>query len=166
MRAPASKPTILVVDDTPDNIDLLRAVLEDEYRTKIAVNGERALKIAAGGDQLLERRSAHVEELIRRTDGFVAMAPYAVKGGIVRTADAVGEVMLKGVEADYDWSYFREWLVAGELPRVGGEVRTKDILLSRTLADKLLLGVGDKVEMLFVEPGEMPRRDRFKVAGI
>ena len=105
-------------------------------------------------------RCAHVEELIRRTDGFVAMAPYAVKGGIVRTADAVGEVMLKGVEADYDWSYFREWLVAGELPRVGGEVRTKDILLSRTLADKLLLGVGDKVEMLFVEPGEMPRRDR------
>ena len=95
------------------------------------------------------RRSAHVEELIRRTDGFVAMAPYAVKGGIVRTADAVGEVMLKG-----------------ELPRVGGEVRTKDILLSRTLADKLLLGVGDKVEMLFVEPGEMPRRDRFKVAGV
>ena len=51
MRASASKPTILVVDDTPDNIDLLRAVLEDDYRTKIAVNGERALKIAAGGDQ-------------------------------------------------------------------------------------------------------------------
>ncbi|MBJ7309383.1 two-component system response regulator [Rugamonas sp. CCM 8940] len=43
-----TKPTILVVDDTPDNIDLLCAVLEDDYRTKIAVNGERALKIANG----------------------------------------------------------------------------------------------------------------------
>ncbi|OFA05805.1 two-component system response regulator [Duganella sp. HH101] len=42
------KPTILVVDDIPDNIDLLCAVLEDDYRTKIAVNGERALKIANG----------------------------------------------------------------------------------------------------------------------
>ena len=42
----AAKPTILVVDDTPDNIDLLCAVLEDDYRTKVAVNGERALKIA------------------------------------------------------------------------------------------------------------------------
>ncbi|MCG2585260.1 two-component system response regulator [Massilia sp. TS11] len=42
------KPTILVVDDTPDNIDLLCAVLENDYRTKVAVNGERALKIAAG----------------------------------------------------------------------------------------------------------------------
>lgn len=51
MKALNSKPTILVVDDTPDNIDLLRAVLEDDYRTKIAVNGERALKIAAGADQ-------------------------------------------------------------------------------------------------------------------
>ncbi|OBV39479.1 response regulator [Janthinobacterium psychrotolerans] len=51
MKALNSKPTILVVDDTPDNIDLLRAVLEDDYRTKIAVNGERALKIAAGSDQ-------------------------------------------------------------------------------------------------------------------
>ena len=112
------------------------------------------------------RRSAHVEELIRRTDGFVAMAPYAVKGGIVRTADAVGEVMLKGVEADYDWSYFRQWLVEGELPRVGDSVRTKDILLSRGMAEKLMLGVGDKVEMLFVETGDRPRRDRFKVAGV
>ncbi|MGK5026968.1 response regulator [Janthinobacterium sp. RB2R34] len=51
MKPLNSKPTILVVDDTPDNIDLLRAVLEDDYRTKIAVNGERALKIAAGSDQ-------------------------------------------------------------------------------------------------------------------
>ena len=48
MEAFHTKPTILVVDDTPDNIDLLCAVLEDDYRTKIAVNGERALKIANG----------------------------------------------------------------------------------------------------------------------
>ena len=112
------------------------------------------------------RRSARTEGLIRSTRGFASMASYAVKGGIVRTADAVGEVMLKGVDTAYDWSAFRGWLVDGDLPRVGDSIRTKDILLSRTLADKLLLGVGDKVEMLFVEPGEMPRRDRFKVAGV
>lgn len=46
-----AKPTILVVDDTPDNIDLMCAVLEDDYRTKIAVNGERALKIANGDNK-------------------------------------------------------------------------------------------------------------------
>jgi len=51
MHTTPAKPTILVVDDTPDNIDLLCAVLEGEYRTKIAVNGERALKIANGADK-------------------------------------------------------------------------------------------------------------------
>lgn len=112
------------------------------------------------------RRSARTEAMIRSTEGFASMAPYAVKGGIVRTADAVGEVMLKGVDTAYDWSAFREWLVDGDLPRVGDSLRTKDILLSRNLADRLMLGVGDRVEMLFVEADDTPRRDRFKVAGI
>ena len=38
--------TILIVDDTPDNITLLSALLKDRYKTKVAINGERALKIA------------------------------------------------------------------------------------------------------------------------
>lgn len=38
--------TILVVDDTPENIELLCAVLESTYRTKVAVSGEKALRIA------------------------------------------------------------------------------------------------------------------------
>ena len=111
-------------------------------------------------------RSRHLEELIRSMPGFVSMAPYALRGGIVRTEDAVEGVVLKGVDATYDWRFFDEWLVAGELPRVGDSIRTKDILLSQTLASKLRLGPGDKVEMLFVEPGELPRRDRFKVSGL
>lgn len=43
--------TILIVDDTPANISLLSALLKDRYRTKIATNGERALKIAATDPQ-------------------------------------------------------------------------------------------------------------------
>ena len=38
--------TVLVVDDTPENIDLLSAVLEPYYRVKVATNGERALQLA------------------------------------------------------------------------------------------------------------------------
>jgi putative two-component system response regulator len=41
------KPTILVVDDTPDNITLLCSLLGEQYRNKVATNGIRALKIAA-----------------------------------------------------------------------------------------------------------------------
>jgi putative two-component system response regulator len=43
------KPTILVVDDTPDNLSLMSGLLKDLYKVKIANNGERALKVALTG---------------------------------------------------------------------------------------------------------------------
>jgi CheY-like chemotaxis protein/anti-anti-sigma regulatory factor len=43
----ARKPTILVVDDMPDNIDVLRAILGETYRVKAATSGESALSVAA-----------------------------------------------------------------------------------------------------------------------
>ncbi|MDR1854761.1 MAG: two-component system response regulator [Azoarcus sp.] len=38
--------TILVVDDAPENLALMSAVLRDIYRVKVANNGEKALRIA------------------------------------------------------------------------------------------------------------------------
>jgi class 3 adenylate cyclase/CheY-like chemotaxis protein len=40
------KATILVVDDTPDNLTLMSGLLKDEYQVKIANGGQKALKIA------------------------------------------------------------------------------------------------------------------------
>ncbi len=105
-------------------------------------------------------RSAYVEGLVRDMPGFAALSPYVVRGGIVRTDEAVETVVLKGVDSAFDWRRFGRWLVAGVLPRVGAEPRTKDLLLSRTLARRLRLEVGDRVEMLFVGG------DRFLVSGL
>ena len=41
------KPTVLVIDDTPDNLALMQALLKDRYKVKGANNGERGLRIAA-----------------------------------------------------------------------------------------------------------------------
>ena len=43
----AERQTLLIVDDTPDNITLLSGLLKNRYRIKVATQGERALKIAA-----------------------------------------------------------------------------------------------------------------------
>ena len=40
------KPTILIVDDTPDNIMLISRLLQERYQTKVATNGATALQIA------------------------------------------------------------------------------------------------------------------------
>jgi putative two-component system response regulator len=41
------KPTVLVVDDTADNLSLMSGLLKDVYKVKVANNGEKALKIAS-----------------------------------------------------------------------------------------------------------------------
>jgi class 3 adenylate cyclase len=40
------KPTILVVDDTPENIEMLVSILRERYKVKAAISGASALKIA------------------------------------------------------------------------------------------------------------------------
>lgn len=42
----SARPTILVVDDTPDNLALMSGLLKDTYRVKLANHGEKALEIA------------------------------------------------------------------------------------------------------------------------
>jgi putative two-component system response regulator len=42
------KPTILVVDDSPDNLSLISGLLKDLYKLKVANNGDKAIKIAHG----------------------------------------------------------------------------------------------------------------------
>jgi PAS domain S-box-containing protein len=43
------KPTVLIVDDSPDDIALISELLKDSYKIKIAGNGKRALKVAQTG---------------------------------------------------------------------------------------------------------------------
>lgn len=42
----SERKTVLIVDDSPENIDLLASILNREYKVKAAPNGPKALKIA------------------------------------------------------------------------------------------------------------------------
>ena len=46
----ARRHTILVVDDTPDNLALMSGLLKDSYRVRLANNGEKALQFARDGE--------------------------------------------------------------------------------------------------------------------
>lgn len=43
----AHRHTVLIVDDTPDNLTLLSNLLKDKYNTKVATSGATALQIVA-----------------------------------------------------------------------------------------------------------------------
>lgn len=41
-----AKPTLLVVDDTPENLQLMNSLLRDRYRVRLATDGETCLQLA------------------------------------------------------------------------------------------------------------------------
>lgn len=100
--------------------------------------------------------------------GVAHIQAVAVKGGIIRTEETFEGILAKGVGKDYDWTVFREYLVAGRLPDFTGE-RNEEVLLSQTLARRLQLGVGDSFFSFFLKDGDpdlVPNTRKFTIVGL
>ncbi len=52
MNSKNERPTVLIVDDTPDNLAFMGQLLKDEYQVRVATNGAKALQIARDGRPL------------------------------------------------------------------------------------------------------------------
>lgn len=106
------------------------------------------------------------EERVSQLDHFGSITPFASRAGIVRNGSTMHGTLLRGMTAGYDSLFYTSHLVEGELPRIATKERKKDILISQTLARKLNVGVGDKVEFIFTSQSAPMRRDAFKISGI
>ncbi|KRD11830.1 transmembrane permease [Flavobacterium sp. Root901] len=91
----------------------------------------------------------------------------ASKAGIIRTENAFEGIVFKGVGADYNWNNIKEYLVEGKLPDFSNALN-EDVIISRFLADRLNLKLGDSFNTFFIkdEQGKLPNSRRFKIAGI
>lgn len=98
--------------------------------------------------------------------GFIRhIQEYAYKPGLLKGDEEVQGVVLKGVGQNFDWEEFSQSLVEGRGIHFQEDgAASNEVLLSRGIADKLLLTVGDKVVMYFVQ--DPPRYRRFEIVGI
>lgn len=100
-------------------------------------------------------------------DGVSHIQGVATKSGVIRSEDNVQYVVVKGVGADFDWTYFKDFLVEGSLPDYSKK-RNEDVLISSHLANKMKLKVGDTLYTYFLKndinkpPSIMP----YKAVGI
>lgn len=91
----------------------------------------------------------------------------AAKFGVVRTETDFEGIVLKGVGGDYDWHYFKDFLVEGRLPNFDKELNN-DVLVSEYLANRLHFKVGDSFQTLFgkTDINELPYIRQFNIVGI
>lgn len=98
-------------------------------------------------------------------DGIRHIQVFATKAGIIKTDEEIEGVVVKGVGADFDWSFFEKHLVAGSTFRTTDSSRSQHILISEIISKKLKLDVGDKMQVFFIQD-ERQRARIFTVTGI
>jgi lipoprotein-releasing system permease protein len=90
---------------------------------------------------------------------------FAQKAGIVKTKSEIHGVVFKGVSEDYNWRFFEEGLEEGQIPRFSYSRSTDSVLISREIANKLNLEIGDGITVYFVK-NDKPRPRKFVLSGI
>ncbi len=102
----------------------------------------------------------------KNIEGIKHIQGVATKFGVIRTESDFEGVVVKGVGADYNWDYFKEFLVEGRLPDFT-QKRNEEILISKYLANRLGFKVGDTFQTLFGEQlDKLPRIINFEIVGI
>lgn len=102
---------------------------------------------------------------ILKQEGVEYVQSFATKPGIINTNEEIEGVVLKGVDKDYNWEYFRKILVAGNVIDFSDTLKSRtQILVSKFTADRLKLKVGDDFLMYFIE--NSLRKRKFQIVGI
>jgi len=102
---------------------------------------------------------------LEHVKGIRHIQVYANKAGIIKTKDQIQGVVLKGVWKDYDWSYFKDKIIAGTCFHVPDTGKTNDILISKSLASLLKLEVNQDLRMYFISGSQTLGR-KFHISGI
>ena len=90
---------------------------------------------------------------------------YTITQGLLKTDDDFLGVMFKGVGPEFDRHFLAQNMVAGEIPAFSDSTSRYQLLMSKMIADKLHLNVGDKVFAYFIGDENVKTR-KYTIAGI
>ena len=100
-----------------------------------------------------------------KIQGVKHVQRFAYTQGILKTDDDFLGVTLKGVGPEFDSTFIHNNMVEGNFPKFSDNSNQQKIILSKTIADKLKMKVGQKIFAYFVnEQGVRTRK--FTVCGI
>lgn len=80
------------------------------------------------------------------------------KAGILKTRQDILGVVMKGISKDFDFERFQPNIIEGKQIEFLDSTYSKDILISKILANKLQLKVGDSPIIYFLNATDRPRK--------
>ena len=141
---------------------------KSEIRNKITGFGSHIKIVNYDTNTSLEtapiKKNQNFYPSIDTVKGINHIQPYAIKGGILKTKENFQGGILKGVDENFKWSFFKRNILDGETFQVTDTAKTNKILISKYFANLLKLETGDTVAMYFVD--NPPRMRKFIISGI
>lgn len=104
----------------------------------------------SAGDSLLRE--------ISNMPGVHGVQRYSTKPGMIMTSDNFQGMVLKGIGQEYDTDYISSHIYEGEMPAFTDSISSNHVVISKSVADKLKINVGDKIYTYFVDKNVRVRR--------
>jgi len=96
-----------------------------------------------------------IRESIVEDEGFSRLVKsvslIADKSAILKTDEDFMGIIMRGVDEGYDFRYLQSRMIEGTAPAVSDTASSHQIIISKTVADRLKLHAGDKVLTYFID---------------
>ena len=102
---------------------------------------------------------------LKALPGVEHVQQIATKAGILRVNDEIEGIVVKGIGADFDWDFFQKNLVEGNIFPTSDTAKSRNLIVSKDLCDRLNLKVGDPVQVFFIQKNDRLVR-KFKITGV
>ncbi len=110
----------------------------------------------------------NLKKTIKKNKGINIINSVAFDGVILKNKNDFEGGLFKGVNSDYTWNIIKDFLVEGKYPSIDKNEISNEIILSKSLANRLSIELGNTIDLYFqnLNNKNLPYRSRFKIVGL
>lgn len=139
-----------------------------EIKDKVISFGSHIQISSFGGDLSQStqpiRMTDSLTNVLERNNDIKHIERFVNTPGIIKTDSEFQGVILKGVGEDYDWTFFKNNIVKGDILEWSDTSSVNSVLISQYIADRLHLNLGDDFITYFIQDPIKARK--FQIKGI
>jgi lipoprotein-releasing system permease protein len=103
---------------------------------------------------------------IKKDPAVKSIHPFATRYAILKTNDEMEGVLVKGLDASYDFMHLKPFMKEGRWLNFNDSSYSREIIISVHTANQLNLKLKDRILIYFIRPDGSLRPDRLDIVGI
>ena len=104
-------------------------------------------------------------KVVSKLSGVAKAERFSMTQGILKTDEDFLGIAIKGIAEEYDTTFLSQHLIAGNITSFSDKTSKYKLLVSKMIADKMRLKVGDKVFGYFIDNQDVRTR-KFTISGL